>query len=796
MKLTQRFNTHTLASNPDVVFQYQLERRPRCRLLPALIAATLMASAAEAQQATGAAKPPAKTDDAQLETIVVTATKRSESLQTVPIAITVISGAQLEQSNLNTLGSITSQTPTVNFRTGASNKDTSLFIRGVGTISTSPGVEPTVSTVIDGVVYSRPGQSTLDLLDIDRVEVLRGPQGTLFGRNASAGVINIISRSPVKDTERYVDISYFQGNEKRLRLGASGEISPNLVNASIAVMHGEYQGNVKNLADGSSVSGYKRDGARARFNFTPNADLKISVIADYMKSNDNGPNGVVINNKATFYGSGRVNTNPLFPFAIAPVLPSSTNREITSNIQTRVEDINSGLSAQVDWNLGAYTLTSITAYRKWENTQFQDGDRLSVPYQQFPQSQDRGDLNFEQTSQELRIASPKGQFFDYVAGLFYIDGKDTERYQREVTRCNATTAAALPSGLKPCSAGSFTVDSGVADYGTRSKSASLFGEGTFNFSSAMRGVAGLRFTNDKLSYYHGRVSTQPAAFPGVQPAVSNAGSVTEKATSGRIGPQFDLNKDMMVYATYSRGYKGPAYNVFFNMTNLQTNPLKPETSDSFEVGLKSTLFDNRLRLNVAAFNTKYDNYQANVPDTVAGTIVTRLINAGAVSTRGIEMDFAAKVSKNFTVSGAAARINARVDNFPCPATLSATAALECNINGQPLPFSPDWKVNFRGNYKIAMADGMGLDLGADYNWQSKVQYELTQSPDAVQSAYGIFNATIALSNPASGWRVALLGKNLANKSYSSLLATGGTYYVRAVPRDDKRYFGINFRYDF
>ncbi len=789
MKLTQEQRKSVMThSNKAVVFQR--------RLLPVLVSAALLATTAvEAQQAAIIAKPAAKSDDTQLDTIVVTATKRSESLQTVPIAISVISGAQLEQANLNTLGAITSQTPTVNFRTGASNKDTSLFIRGVGTISTSPGVEPTVSTVIDGVVFSRPGQSTLDLLDIDRVEVLRGPQGTLFGRNASAGVINIVSRPPSKETERYIDLSYFQGNEKRMRFGVSGEVQPGMT-GSIALMHGDYQGNVKNVADGSSVNGYRRDGVRARLDMQPNADFKISFIADYMKANDNGPNGVVINNRATFYGSGRVNSNPLFPAAISPVLPSSANTEITSNIETRVEDKNSGLSAQVDWNLGAYTLTSITAYRKWDNTQFQDGDRLSVAYRQFPQSQDRGDLSFSQVSQELRIASPKGKFFDYVAGVFYIDGKDDERYQRDVTRCNATTATALPSGLIPCSPGSLTLDTGVANYSTRSKSSSLFGEGTFNFSSALRGIAGLRFTEDKLSYTHQRVSTQPAAFPGVQPAVANAGSVNENAVSGRVGPQFDINKNTMVYATYSRGYKGPAYNVFFNMTNLQTNPLKPETSDSFEIGLKSTSFDNRLRLNIAVFNTKYDNYQANVPDTVAGTIVTRLINAGSVSTRGVEMDFAAKLSKEFTLSGAAARINARVDNFPCPTGLSATAALECNINGQPLPFSPDWKLNVRGNYKMALNEGTVLDLGADYNWQSKVQYELTQSPDAVQAAYGILNATIALSDPSKGWRVAVLGKNLANKSYSSILATGGTYYVRAVPRDDKRYFGINFRYDF
>ena len=165
-------------------------------LLPAVSTiAALVAGVVHAQQVPAAAAKPEASD--KLETITVTATKRSEPLQSVPIAITVLGGEQLEQSNLNTLGAITTQTPTVNFRTGASNKDTSLFIRGVGTITTSPGVEPTVSTVIDGVVTARPGQATLDLVDIDRVEVLRGPQGTLFRKNASAGVINKIGRAHV-----------------------------------------------------------------------------------------------------------------------------------------------------------------------------------------------------------------------------------------------------------------------------------------------------------------------------------------------------------------------------------------------------------------------------------------------------------------------------------------------------------------------------------------------------------------------------------------------------------------------
>ena len=765
-------------------------------LLPAMSTiAALVAGLAHAQQTPATAKPEASD---KLETITVTATKRSEPLQSVPIAITVLGGEQLEQSNLNAIGAITTQTPTVNFRTGASNKDTSLFIRGVGTITTSPGVEPTVSTVIDGVVTARPGQATLDLVEVDRVEVLRGPQGTLFGKNASAGVIHIISKTPSSDTQRYVDLSFYQGNEKRLRLSVSGELQPDTMRGSVSLLHGDYDGNVTNVFNGSKVNGYKRDGGRGRLEMTPNKDLKITLIADYMKSQDNGPQGVVVGTTLTSYPLGVVTANPLFAAAVLPVVPSPNNRSINSEMETRVSDTNSGLSAQVDWTLSEHTWTSITAYRKWENNQFQDQDRLSTVYRQFVQQADKGNLDFNQTTQELRVASPKGRFFEYVAGAFYMNAKNDERYQRDVTRCVGSTAAALPSGLVPCTATTTTFDTGIANYGIRSKSASLFGEGTFNFSEQLRGIAGLRYTSDDLSYYHSRTSTQAAAIAGVQPATSSDGSTKENGVSGRIGPQFELSKDAMVYATGSRGYKGPAFNVFFNMLPFSgTVPrdsiaLKPETSNTYEIGLKTTTLDNRLRFNVAIFDSKYKNYQANIQDLVVGTVITRLINAGDVSTKGVEVDFAAKLSKEFTVSGAAARIKARIDKFNCPVGASAS----CNVDGKPLPFSPDSRFNVRANYKTPIGSGLTLDIGGDYNWQSKVLFEITQAPDTYQSAYGIFNATVAVSDVAKGWRVAILGKNLANKSYAAALATGGAFIVRAVPRDDRRYFGINARLDF
>nr|WP_225422556.1 TonB-dependent receptor [Pseudomonas huaxiensis] len=706
--------------------------------------------------------PAVQNDSPTLKAVTVTATRREASLQKVPVAVSVVDGEQLERENRNSVASIVQQVPSLNFRTGASNKDTSLFIRGVGTISTSPGVEPTVATVIDGVVFGRPGQSTLDLLDIERLEVLRGPQGTLFGKNASAGVLNITTRTPTEETHGFVEQSYFSGNESRTRFGIGGALIPDTLKGSITTLFGSYDGNVDNKANGQEVNGYNRKGVRGKLVFTPSDDLSLTLAADYLQSHDDAPNGVV--SKSLL---------PAFSNALAPVRADSDNRDIVSDYRSHVEDVNKGLSAQLDWNLGDYTLTSITAWRGWDNTQWQDGDRLSTISAAFPGIEDKGELAYDQYSQELRLASPKGEFLEYVGGLFYMHGKDEETYRRTLKTTTVT-------------------QQGIADYSTTNDSYAVFGESTLNFTSKLRGIAGLRWTHDDLEYDHRRVSTSTVAVNGIQPGTRSSGSVDEDGWSGRLGLQYDLTDDITSYLTYSRGYKGPAYNVFFNMQPRDTDALKPETSNSWEAGLKASLWNNRLTTNVAVFHTEYENYQANFFDSVAGQVVTRLINAGSVTSEGVELDFALQATSQLKFSGAVAYTKARIDEFACP----AGAAASCNVNGKPLPYSPDWKSYVRADYSIPLDNGLDIELGTDFSWQSEVQYDISQNADTVQGAYGIWNASVALADYNEGWRVALLAKNLADKSYSPLLATGGNYVYRAVPRDDERYFGIQLRKDF
>jgi iron complex outermembrane receptor protein len=705
---------------------------------------------------------------ATIPTVTVTATRRAASLQSVPVAVSVVDGEQLERSNRTAIDTVVQEVPSATFRQQGGNKDSTIFVRGIGTISTSPGVEPTVSTVVDGVVYARPGQATIDLLDVDRIEVLRGPQGTLFGKNASSGVLNIISRAPTEQAHGFVDLSLYQQDEQRVRAGISGSLKPGVAKASLVATWADYDGNVDNVhAGGGKVNGYGRKGVRGRVDLTPNADTDISLIADWLKS-DASP-------ALTAYQQSSAD----FARAILPVVTRPENRAINADIPPSIRDTNKGVSAQVNWRNNGYTFTSISALRDWDNTQYTstsaignsaEAARITSAY---PGTRDIGTLAFRQVSQELRVASPRGQRFDYVGGLYYLHGKDEEVYQRIVTTAART-------------------DSGRAGYGVTNDSYAAFGEGTLNLASDWRAILGARWTRDELSYDHARTSTQTVAFSGVQPATASQGDTTRNGWSGRAGLQYDLAPTANLYATWSRGYKGPAYNVFFNMLARDTNALEPETSNSYEAGLKTSAFGRRLTVNLAAFRTDYDNYQANFYDTVAGAVVTRLINAGKVSTRGVEIDAAARPTPQLTLNAALAYIDARIDDFNCP----PAAAASCTLNGKTLPFSPRFKGFVRANYAVPLPNGLQADLNADYSYQTKTQFDLFQSPLAIQGAYGIVNAAVELSSSEGGWRVALVGKNLADRSYATNLIVNTGYVNRTVPRDDRRYFGITARKEF
>ena len=723
----------------------------------------------------------AASDSTTVEEITVTARFREESLSSVPVAVSVISGDDVAAKNLNNLQDISQAIPTVDFRAGASNKDRTVFIRGVGTITTSPGVEPSVSTVIDGVVLARPGQSTLDLMDLERIEVLRGPQGTLFGKNASAGVVNIVTKSPTDELHGYADISLFDGTEKRVKASLSGPLGDKLTGL-ISVVGANFTGNVQDVVHGGKVNGYAHEGVRVKFIAKPTDDLTLTFGADTVAGKESQPTGVFVSTGRVAYPSGVFTNNA----ALATLLTSygitagANNTKAVAGLGSTVKDRNGGLNLQADYKMGDFVLSSITGYRYWKNHQNQDFDNLPALTASFPDVRDDGIVDFTQRSQEFRITSPAGGFFDYVAGLYYMGADTDETYFRQVSRVVA---------------GSIVNDNGLAKYGVRGRNYAVYGEGNFNFTPQFRGLLGGRLIRDELSYYHNRVATVAAAITGVRPNHASKGSISEDGWSGRVGLQYDISDNMMVYATASRGYKGPAFNTFFNMQAIDEIALKPETSKSYELGIKGNLFDGKLQGAVALYDTKFDNYQANFTDSV-GTppaLVTRLINAGKVSSRGIEGDFTARPMPGLRLSFAFASTDAQVDNFNCP----VGSPVSCNINGKPLPFAPKLKTHSEIEYTTSLNSAFDVQVGTDYSWKDDTQYALASTADTIQPAYGIWNASVALIGVDNGLTVRALVKNIGNEHYSPAIGGGNLGgLVRFVPRDNDRYWGVSLRKEF
>ncbi len=762
--------------------------------LSTTMATMLIAAApAAAQDAAPAEDQPFASTD-----IIVTAQKREQNLQDVPVAISVVSGDMLERANVNSAEQLFQRVPTLTFRKGNTNKDSALSIRGVGTISFSSGVEPSVSTVIDGVVYARTGQQTSDFLDVERIEVLRGPQGSLFGKNASAGVINIVSREPGNELGGYIDAAWYEGNEYRIRGSVGGPLGDG-IKASLTGFWSQYDGNARNVFNGNKVNGYEHWGVRGKLIAEATDALKITLIADYSKNSDNG----YADSIGTVFSSAF--NNAVFIPSLAPLVLDGKNKDIDNDLDPYTKDKNSGVSAQFDLDLGAATLTSITAYRHWYNFQVRDGDFRSDSPKYVNtgtaagdvRSHDRGDLKFDQFTQELRIASSNPQFFEYVAGLYYYHTKEVDFFNRTVTACTASTLPTV-GGLTPCATGSstYTTNEGNADFTTKLTSYSAFGQGTFNFTDAFRGILGLRYTEDKVSYDFARRSTSLTAFTGVNPAFASTGSIKDNGWSGNAGLQYDLSDDIVAYTTYTRGYKGPALNIFFNMLARDTGRIDPEKSNAYEAGLKMRLFDRRLTLNLATFYAKYNNYQANFLDIVAGQVVTRLTNAGSVSTRGIEMDFNAALTDDFSLSGGFNYTDAHINQFICPPGAAVTCADA--INGKPLPFAPKYKGTVTMDWRLPLnLDGFNVDLNSSLVYQSKTNFDINQNPNAFQNAYAIWDAGLRVSTSDDKYSLSFIVKNLTNKQFVIQRIPNGTSFMRQItPRDAERYFGVTGRVNF
>ena len=790
------------------------------RASAAVLAITAFTAPAYAQDAATPA------DDEAPGEIVVTAQKRSESLQSVPLAVSVLSGDDLADASRPSIESAAQMVPSLNFLKSGTTLNQTIFLRGVGTATFSIAGEPSVSTVVDGVVYARSGEAFSDMVDVAQIEVLRGPQGTLFGKNSSAGVVNITTQMPKHEFGGTLEASYFERNEFRLKGAVNLPLGQDLA-ARLTGFYGEYDGNIFNRTANEYVNGYKHWGVRGQLLFEPSDNLRVYLAADYYKNDDDCCADVI--GTAPLTGAGVPTTS--LAFSVLPPQLGAETREVAQNLVTATKEEGWGVSGQIDLGVGSHTLTSITAYRGWDNTEIRDGDWLPMAYVGFAQLHDNGPQTSTTFSQEVRLTSPADQTLSYVLGVYYSKADSERTFTRNVTQCTAAVGA--PTGvLIPCgsvNANPSTFPSGSATFGSTFDNFAVFGQATLKIGEHARLIGGLRYTNDKLSVFHRRVS--PLTGPGIQgnfdqgvyneyirliglgtaPATAVAAAVpfsngvpfrtstSNDNFSGKVALQYDFSDDVMGYVSYARGYKGPAFNVFFNLTGTGTNVIEPETSDSIEVGLKNTFMDGKLTLNLAAFYAKYKNFQANNPDIVSGVVVTRFTNAGSISTTGIEADLSFRPNRNTTINAGIAITDAHVVAFNAAPGAPASAIVP---SGTKLGYAPTVKGSVSFEHRFVTGNFADVAFGTSMNFQS-AQFSLF-TPDAVQRrlgtipGYALVNASLSLVDPGDNWKLTFHVRNVLDRAYAAAIVNGGVSgaYRYQIPRDADRYFGVSLRVGF
>lgn len=800
-------------------------------LRPLLLAGTMLFAAPAFAQTAPVVL--ATADDVPAD-IVVTAQKRSERLQDVPLAVSVVSGDTLAAQGKVSLEGAQYLVPSLNFLKSGTTLNQSLFLRGVGTATFSIAGEPSVSTVLDGVVFSRAGEAFSDLVDIERLEVLRGPQGTLFGKNASAGVINIVSKKPGNTLGGTVEGGFFggKGNEYRARAAIDLPLGDK-IRSRLTGFYDKYDGNIFNVAPtvNHRVNGFKHYGFRGIVEGDVNEAVKLTFIADYHKNNDDCCAEVIAG--VPLLGVGIVNTTNLATLqTVLPPLLGKDTRSVNQNRVTHTNETGYGFSLQADVDAGPVTFTSITAYRNYKNTEIRDGDFLPQAYIGFNQLHDFGPQTGETYSQELRLTSPSTGFFTYVAGFYFSNAKSERIFTRADQVCTLAAGAVLPTGVfTPCTsplANPSTFPTGTADFGSNFRNIALFGQGTMHLTPRFRLIGGVRFSVDQLDVFHSRVTT--LAGPGINPnfdsgvynngltgpngagvtvfipgpsnGVPFRGRAKNTNFSGKAGAQFDLADTSVAYATYSRGYKGPAFNTFFNLTASGTNVIAPETSDAYEVGLKNTFLDNKLTLNLAAYYAKYHNFQANNPDVAGGVVVSRFTNAGEISTRGAEIDLLYRPVRDLSFSGGIAYTDAHVDQFRAPPVLPGQPLPAFIPSGTSLGFAPKWKGDLGIDYRIRTGGSVDIRVGAQGSYQSSELSIFDPSPilrsAGTIGAYGLINLTAAVVDVKDRFTITGTVRNVANQHFAAAIANGGPLgsYRYQIPRDADRYYGITGKFNF
>ena len=797
-------------------------------LLGAGVAALLTVPAAAQRAAPATDDAAASADETQADSndIIVTARRRSESAQDIPLAVSVLDAKQLDETGAFNVNRLQQLAPTLQFYS-SNPRNTAVNIRGLGVPFglTSDGFEQGVGIYVDDVYYSRVASATFDFLDVAQIEVLRGPQGTLYGKNTTAGAINIQTNQPTFDFEGRAEVSVGNYNFQQARLAVSGPLSETVA-ARVAFSGTSRNGTIRNVTTGENIQSLDNIGLRAQLLWEPTSNLKIKLVGDYNKQDAVCCGSVFVGTGATQRPLNRQFAALAAAQNYAPPSANPFDRLTDLDSNLNAGNVIAGAALKITWDVGPGTFTSVTAWRYWDWKPENDRDFTGlsiVALSQNPSQQD-------QYTQEFRYAYT-GDRFDFVLGAFAfnqrIDTQGTEAHGINSSRWSI--APNNPLSLDPSVLNRLTARNTQF---LKSTSAALFGQLSWKVTDAFTIQPGLRLNYDKKQgFYQRRVFTgtgveltgretdaQSRAQLGVfQPQIS-APEDTDWNLTYDLTLSYEVAPDVLAYGTYAKNFKTIGINQNGLPTDANGEPIaaagtiRPEKVDHFEIGLKSQFWNRKATLNLAAFRTDIRDYQATVNNGQFGVLRGFLANAGKVRSQGIEADFNIRPSARFTAYANAAYTDAKYVRFtdaPCPPELAggttATAGqtpsapgtpggispANCDISGQRLPGVSKWSFSFgaEGNVPATFLGKPGeAYLGYDGSYRSNFSSNPSPSAYTFVDGYSVSNLRAGFRS-GDGLNLFVWVRNAFDENYFEQLfvGPGNTGLIAGLPGDPRTF---------
>jgi iron complex outermembrane receptor protein len=768
--------------------------------------------------------------------IFVTARRRQESSQEVPLAISVVGGEHIDSTGSFNVGRLQQLTPTLQFYS-SNPRNTAVNIRGLGVPFglTNDGIEQGVGIYIDDVYNSRVASATFDFLDVAQIEVLRGPQGTLYGKNTTAGAINITTNQPTFDFEGKAEVSIGNYNFKQAKAAISGPLTDKLA-ARLAISSTDRRGTIRNVTTDQWIQSQDNLGLRGQLLWQPTADLAITLAGDYSTQDANCCGSVYVRTGLT---QRALNRQYAALAAAQGYVPPSTNPfDRRTDLDTPLQAKNKigGASLRVKWDLGAGQLTSITAWRFWDWDPSNDRDFTGLPIVALSQNPSQQD----QYTQELRYNYSSDKI-DFVVGAFgfyqRIDTQGTEAQGAAASRWSIAPSNALSNDP--------SVLNGLVAYNTqylKNTSAALFGQLSWHLTPELTLQPGVRLNYDKKEgYYQRRVFDGQGNELLLGQASYTARQTAQLAiyTPQEISPEFSdwnfsydfnasykITPDILFYATYAKSFKSGGINQNGVPVDAQNNPIlasatvKPESVHNYEAGIKTQFWDRRATFNLSIFRTDIGNYQANVSNGQYGVLRGYLANAQKVRSQGVEWDFSVRPSERFNAYVNGAYTDATYRKFtdaPCPPELSggttATSAqtpgapgvpgalspANCNISGQRLPGVSKWSFSFGAEVNNpATLLGKEGEVYFGYDGSYRSNFSSNPSPSAYTWVDGYSLSNFRLGFRAeSGFDIYGWVRNAFDENYFDQLfvGPGNTGLIAGLP-GDPRTWGMTVRYSF